>query len=405
MIDRPDAPASAERRSQRETPKIQRWVDLLATLLVHTYAVPFDQLADGVPAYGDAAKSREARERMFERDKEELRTFGVPLETVELEPGVHGYRLRRAGFYLPYLALTDAAEPPERLEHWQYRGVPSLAFEPEELAAVVEAARRVQALGDPALAREAAAGLRKLAFDLPVDAEQAAATVVVRDGVDPDVLAALGEALAARKRVTFDYRHLGRDATEARTVEPWGLFFLGGHWYLAACDPARGAGLGGLRNFRVSRIAGVTWDARRRRKPDYAVPPEFRLREHARSRRAWELGDGDAEVVTVRFHGSTGAVRAACTLGEEVPDAEVNAASASSAPADEACVRRFRVRRRDAFVRWLLTFGPDARPLAPPDLADAWRAEVARTRARYGPPGAPPVEPQPFPSQPSGAPA
>jgi hypothetical protein len=34
------------------------------------------------------------------------------------------------------------------------------------------------------------------------------------------------------------------------------------------------------------------------------------------------------------------------------------------------------VRRRDTFLRWLLAFGGDVRPVAPPDVVDDWRSLV-----------------------------
>lgn len=393
----------ADKKSQRATPKLQRWVDLLATLLVRTYAVPFEDLATGVPDYADPDKSDDAREKMFERDKEELLAFGIPLEAVELEPGRVGYRLRRADFYLPYLSLAEASDADDapagvpadvptdgrQARGWHYRALPSLAFEPDELAAVVEATRRVRALGDSAFAAHAASALRKLAFDLPVETLEAEAEVVVRERVDPRVLDALGEALLARRRVTVRYHSIGRDADETRTVEPWGLFFLSGHWYLAARDPARGAGRDGLRNFRVSRVATAEWHAKGKGR-DYEIPADFRLRDHARSRHAWELGDGDVEAAVVAFHGTTGAVLAARTLGEPV---HARDAGRDDATRDDAVVlRRFQVRRHDPFVRWLLTFAGDARPVEPPALVAAWRDEIARTRARYAPSaGAPPA--------------
>ena len=59
-------------------PKIQRRIDLLAGLLRRQYPVTFDQLIDEVPAYA-AEQKPESRRRTFERDKLELRKFGVPV--------------------------------------------------------------------------------------------------------------------------------------------------------------------------------------------------------------------------------------------------------------------------------------------------------------------------------------
>jgi hypothetical protein len=50
--------------------------------------------------------------------------------------------------------------------------------------------------------------------------------------------------------------------------------------------------------------------------------------------------------------------------------------------------RRFRVRRQDAFARWLLGFAGDAAPLAPPELVAEYEALVERTLARYAGAGA-----------------
>jgi hypothetical protein len=63
--------------------------------------------------------------RKFERDKDELRAFGIPLETVSysINRGLEeaqGYRLSKKNFYLPYLKLLKeegeaGAEGPPRL--------------------------------------------------------------------------------------------------------------------------------------------------------------------------------------------------------------------------------------------------------------------------------------------------
>ncbi|MBA3258867.1 MAG: hypothetical protein H0T68_05290, partial [Gemmatimonadales bacterium] len=134
------------------SPKIQRWIDLLAALLRHHYPVTFDRLIAEVPAYA-AEQKAESRRRTFERDKDELRQFGIPIETLDHVDGdVKGYRLRIRDFYLPYLTLrSQGAAKPRKLDREGYRSLPTLSFEPEELQAVADAAARVRQLGDPLL--------------------------------------------------------------------------------------------------------------------------------------------------------------------------------------------------------------------------------------------------------------
>jgi proteasome accessory factor B len=310
--------------------------------------------------------------RMFERDKDELRAFGVPIETLVDEEGERtAYRLSHRNFYLPYLALAGpdhrATRPSRRLDRFGYGALTTLLFEPDELSAVSSAAARVRALGDPLLAADAESAVRKLAIDLPVgdDSPDDIALHTRGAGVEEKVFAVVSDALTRRKVLHFDYYAMGPDRTELRSVEPYGLFFLGAHWYLVARDSTRGE----LRNFRLSRITAPRVNPDRAHTSDYDLPSDFRLREHAHSRQAWELGTGDHVEAIVRFADRSGAAAAASRLGSEVPGARDK--------------RAFQVRRIDAFARWLLSFGGDAEPLSPPAIVDAYREQIVRTLAVY----------------------
>jgi predicted DNA-binding transcriptional regulator YafY len=349
--------------------KFQRWVDIITALLAHRVPVTFDELAREVPGY--AGKTKPTQKRMFERDKRELKAFGVPITTVGGEgDDESAYRMATTDFYLPYLSVATprGLSQPRRVDRYGYRAITTLAFEPDELEAVAAGARRARALGDRALAADIASAMRKLAFDLPLDgaAERGTTQLLTeRDRVDPDALEALGAALVARKVVHFEYHSMTTDRTTRRRVEPYGLFFLSSHWYLAGRDAEQGE----LRNFRVSRIAGLSVSAAREDSPDYTIPPTFRLREHARSRQPWELGDGDAVAAVVELRRESGAAMAAAALGEPIPG--------------EPRRRRFEVRRVDAFARWLLSFAGDAVPVAPAEVVDEFRRLVDATLALY----------------------
>lgn len=353
-------------------PKLQRWIDLLAALLRRQYPVTFEEIVADVPAY-QRVRSKVALRRAFERDKDELRAFGIPITTVMIDDEVSGYRLLARDFYLPYLSVLAEGSPSrvEKVDRDGYRSLAQLAFEPDELEAVVEAVRRVQALGDPLLAGHVRSAMRKLAADLPIDIslqreEMTLMSMMPVAAMAPamapamasatDVFETLNGALARRKRLTFVYRSMSGDDRSERTAEPLGLFFVSRHWYVAARDSADGQ----IKNFRVSRMEDAAANGREPGKPDFERPADFNLREHARSRQAWELGSGDEMEAIVDFTTPTGIARAAARLGGPVAGA--------------ASQRRFQVRRVDAFVRWLLSLGDSARPVGP----DALLAEYAR---------------------------
>jgi len=48
-----------------KSPKIQRWVDILATLLARRYSVSLEELIGGVPAYQLGREKLEFRRRKF----------------------------------------------------------------------------------------------------------------------------------------------------------------------------------------------------------------------------------------------------------------------------------------------------------------------------------------------------
>lgn len=345
--------------------KLVRWIDLIAALLRRRFAVSFDELARDVPAYVHEGPPSDTLQRMFERDKDELRSAGIAIETVN---GANGepsqYRLKPEAFYLPYLVLSGADGPSHAPSAGEgYRALRTLALPPEEAAMLRRAAERVVALGAPPLTADATRALRKLRYDLPDELSVPTNGGVGTDGVQ---FGTLMEAIERAKQVTFTYHSMGRDATESRTVEPYGLVFLTGHWYLVAREPR----VDGIRLFRTTRMREACVNSKAPATPDFTVPASFDLKARARSRQAWELGTGDVEAIDVHFSGRGGDVTAALRLGEALP----------SLP-NAGTPLRFQVRRRDTFLRWLLTFAGDARPIAPPAVVTAWRALVADTLA------------------------
>jgi proteasome accessory factor B len=345
--------------------KLQRWTDLLAALLRRHYPVTFDVLRAEVPAYACHTGRVDSLMRKFERDKDELRAFGVPIETTTGADGNHSeYRLASRNFYLPYLQLSTDRRPPKRPKGIGYQGLPTLAFEPDELAAVVAAARRVQSLGDPALAREARIALRKIAHDLPA-ADADTELVVSEPGLDGQLFDQLAAAVRKRKTISFTYYSMRRDTRARRRVDPYGLAYISSNWYLVGRDHDAD----GIRQFRARRISDAAVNPKAPQKADFDVPATFDLWDYTKSRQAWELGDAEARTVTVRFTESGGHIAQAMRLGVSV--------------AGDPAVRGFRVRRPDSFLRWLLGFAGAARPVDPPEVVNEFDALVRVTLAKY----------------------
>ncbi|GAA0919390.1 helix-turn-helix transcriptional regulator [Nonomuraea longicatena] len=205
--------------------KTERLLNLVICLLATRRPLSAEQIRQAVPGYdrdGD-----EAFQRMFERDKNELREIGIPIDVVrdpwEDEPG---YRIERESYELPEIHL----EPDEA-------AVLGLAAQVWQRASLAEAASgallKLRAGG--VAAEEAGGG----ALELRVD---------TRDPAFP----ALWDAVRDRRAVRFDYRGAGSESVRTRTVEPWGVVSRRGRWYLIGHDRDRAAS----RAFRLSRIAG-----------------------------------------------------------------------------------------------------------------------------------------------------
>ncbi|MFN2326832.1 MAG: helix-turn-helix transcriptional regulator [Gemmatimonadales bacterium] len=344
--------------------KTQRWVDLIAALLRRHYAASFEELARDVPGYQDPDQQFEARRRMFERDKDELRKFGVPIQTTDNAEGEIGYQLRRRDFYLPYIAvLEEGRENPlaPRVAGDGYRGLPTLAFEPDELRAIYDVGPRLLSLRIASLLDDARSALRKLgASPVPPPPPEQASAAELSAAFDT-----LNDALARRKLVTFSYHSLSSSSHTSRTAQPYGLVALGHQWYLVAVE----VGDTIIKQFRLNRMSDVSANPKAPGTHDYEIPPDFNLREHARLRPAWDLGSADAIDALVEVRKRNGTTRVVERLGDAVeghPDQ-----------------RMFRVRRHDTFVRWLLGQAGGAVPIEPPELVARYREMARETLARY----------------------
>jgi len=369
--------------------KLQRWLDLIAVLASHRLPLTVDQLWRDIPAYApgvDGDKRTHARvRRMFERDKDELRALGIPIERLEFSINygreqATGYRLASRSFHLPYLKLVreaGGAETGGGPTGIEPTPPPSAAdafdLSEREAAAALGGLRQVSSLPGFPLAAEARSAFRKLAFDLDADLLREDPVLHAEDREAADAsqsLRRLSDALLARKTVRFRYHSMGRDATEERTVHPYGLFFQHGRWYLVGFDEPRSE----PRVFRLGRMSDVVPNERTPGTPDYAIPEDFELEGYT-GRRAWELG-GDAE----------GTIQAKVRF--QFPRslwAERNGHGRLTLPLEDGGqIRAFEVHRRDPFLRWVLSLAGDATVEEPVELRRAFRSMVREVAARHG---------------------
>ena len=229
--------------------KSERLLNLLIMLLVQRHYVAKDRIRTIL--YPDS--STDGFDKMFERDKEELRSLGVPIEVGHMDAYFDdepGYRIRPDEFGLPDITLeADEAA---------VIGLAARVWEHARLAeATTEAVRKLTALGAP----------------LDVSALGIAEARLTADEPSFDVF---WEATQERTPVEFEYRRSGQTHVVTRHLQPWGVVRYSGRWYAVGLDTDRGE----ERVFRLSRVQG---EARRAGRPgSYDVPPGTDVRATAK---------------------------------------------------------------------------------------------------------------------------
>ena len=215
------------------TAKVERLVNLVIALLSTRGYITAEKIRSNVAGYADSP-SAEAFSRMFERDKNELRDLGIPLEVGRvsgLDP-TEGYRINRDAYALPPVELTadEAAAVAVATQLWE---------SPELITATQGALLKLRAAGvdvDP------------LDSGNPVAIASAAGVPGLRGS--EEVLGILLSAIDSGQAVRFPHRPSRAEPYTTRTVEPWGVVTQKGRWYLVGHDRDRND----TRTFRLSRI-------------------------------------------------------------------------------------------------------------------------------------------------------
>lgn len=240
--------------------KTDRLLNLVAALINTSRPLTAEELIERVPGYsGDGESLR----RMFERDKENLREMGIPLQT-ELDetrdPPRDAYIVHRNEYELPDPKLTQ-----------------------EELAALHLARSAVHLEGmDP---DDLGDGLRKLGGVVASDDPSIAVLAHIPGLGDEQAHDLLEKAfLAVRDYRTISFLYGDKE----RQVQPQRVWSSRGSWYLTGIDQS----VEDLRHFRLDRINGNV---------QLSEPDAFEPLSPAElsSFRPWEYGAEDPVEVTV----------------------------------------------------------------------------------------------------------
>ncbi len=229
--------------------KSERLVNLTIALLATKRYLTKAEIFSKVEGYsGDT----EAKDRMFERDKEDLRSLGINIELGTFDPLFEdeaGYRISPESYALQIKDLDSV-----------------------DVALLSQAARLWQ---EAALGESAQSGLRKLkGLGLESDLDtfvDVSATL----RATPEQIPQLIEAVSLRNAITFEY--VGEDMkSQVRNLHPYRLSNTRGYWYLIGKDLDREA----IRTFRVDRISSSI--SLQGRPAAYEVDSEALIEEEAK---------------------------------------------------------------------------------------------------------------------------
>jgi proteasome accessory factor B len=296
---------------------LERLIKLVILLLDTPRPLTFTQIRAKLDAY--AQDDVAAAKRMFERDKDVLRDLWIPLElaATDVWEVEEGYLIPKDRYYLPEIEFT-----------------------PEELSALFVAAHTL-GTGD-----EAEQAVRKLraATGEGILAGVSDRPIAAGPGADVARVLEVARAIDGRRSVTFDYRPASGQAG-TRHVDPYALVSRAGQWYVVGLDRDRED----IRSFRLSRTRSEVKDAG----PGSEPPEGFDARELLRLG-PWGVGEPEGEA-RLAFSPDVAwwAVRG-------IPDArELRTRK------DGWVEVALPATRGESFVSWVLSFGPDAKVLAP----------------------------------------
>ena len=215
-----------QRKVRTVSRKIERLINLTIALLATKRYLTKSEIFRTVEGYEGSA---ETKERMFERDKDDLRNLGITIAVGSFDPlfsDEAGYRIKSENYQLDLGEITSTEI-----------SLLSLAAEAWQGAALEDAAQS-------AILKLSSIGVPADPIDIP--------------GLSPKLsnsstdLVAVTDAIAHSNFLHFDYLSPNLEAQE-RTIVPIALSNRSGFWYVSGVDQE----IQEVRTFRLDRIIGA----------------------------------------------------------------------------------------------------------------------------------------------------
>jgi len=276
--------------------------------------------------------------RMFERDKEALRAAGLAIDVDENEC----YRIDRAGTYAAEIALSA-----------------------EETATILTAAAALASDESFPFAEDLTIALAKLGQGSAASVTVSTALTDEQPGIQAASAALVAEAIWSAKRLVFDYTN-AKGESRIREVNPYGLFFREGRWYLVGFDTT----IGQMRVYALQRARDLVMNPGAPKTPDFERPAGFAVADF--SLLPFQYGPEPFEAV-VRF-GPDDAWRAPRLAGDH---------GSVELQADGSALWRVEAADPRGLAMWCVEHGPGITPLEPAVVVDTLRMGLREVLGRH----------------------
>jgi predicted DNA-binding transcriptional regulator YafY len=333
----------------KDTEKLIRQLSLISYLMAERRPVTATEIRRDVEGY--SGMNEDAFARRFYADRAELESLGIALTVDKPADGIaeqENYSLRPENFHLPAIAFTDS-----------------------ELAALQTALSLLD--GEFAYAEPLRLALQQISWGRPSplrapDQSSVALGLTASAGGQElsQRLAKIETAIFRNKTIVFDYYTMQRDETGSRKVDPYGLLYQGGQFYLLGRSHERDA----IRVFRLSRIRGKVAYATKA-EHDFKRPADFDPRAYA-NRAVWQFGDPQGSA----------AIRVSERIAWQIERHFGRFGRVE--PADDGAIvfhTDYAVSR--LLATWVLGLGEHAQVLAPESLADEVAERAALIAERH----------------------